>query len=235
MRVANFAAPIDKEAVVIRRIMVDQGDSTHHGFCGSAGVPGIGHLALAQEFSADVVNQKSDNVGMKKVYSTKDKVRFEVQGGNPAMGPSAVIFDDAKHTYIVIMSAQHMYMDAPVTMVKPIMAHFWRVDDVNDACPEWKKTAEEAGTDKNWGSCTKIGNDTVNGRSTVKYEGVSNKGEKSHYWLDTKLHCVVKTEEGANGIELRNIQEGSQPSSLFEVPAGYTKFDLGGMMQQRPQ
>jgi hypothetical protein len=31
---------------------------------------------------------------------------------------------------------------------------------------------------------------------------------------------------------VRNIQEGSQPASLFEVPAGYTKFDMGGAMKQ---
>jgi hypothetical protein len=193
----------------------------------------IGEPALGQEFSADVVSQKSDNAGMKKVYAGKNKVRFEVQGANPAMGPSAIIYDDAQHKYIVVMAERHMYMDAPVTMVRPLMQHFWRVDDVNDACPEWKKTAEETGTVKNWGSCTKIGSDTVNGRSAVKYEGVSSKGEKSHYWLDTKLRCVVKTDEGAGGFELRNIQEGSQESSLFEVPAGFTKFDMGNMMQRQ--
>ena len=147
------------------------------------------HVALAQEFSADVVNTKSDNAGFKKVYATKNKVRVEGQGANPAMGPSAIILDDAQHKYIMIMAERHMYMDAPVTMVKPILAHFWRVDDVNDACPEWKKTAEEAGTYKNWGSCTKIGSDTLNGRSTVKYEGVSSKGEKSHIWWTR--NCTV--------------------------------------------
>jgi len=193
----------------------------------------LANMALAQEFSADVVSQKSDNVGMKKVYATKDKVRFEVQGANPQMGPSAILFDDAKHTYTVIMAERHMYMDAPVTMVRPILAHFWRVDDPNDACPEWKKTAEEAGTYKNWGSCTKIGSDTLNRRSAVKYEGVSNKGEKNYIWVDSKLRCVVKTDEGSGGFELRNIQEGSQPASLFEVPYGYTKFDMGSMMRQQ--
>lgn len=76
-----------------------------------------------------------------------------------------------------------------------------------------------------------MGSDSLNGRDTVKYEGVSKKGEKMHVWVDTKLHVVVKTDEG--GFELRNIQEGSQPASLFEVPAGYTKFDMGAMMQQR--
>ena len=193
----------------------------------------LANIALAQEFSADVVSQKSDNAGMKKVYAAKDKVRFELQGANPQMGPSAILFDDAKHKYTVILTERRMYMDAPVTVVKPILTHFWRVDDPNDACPEWKKTAEEAGTYKNWGSCTKIGSDTLNGRSTVKYEGVSDKGEKSHIWVDSKLRCVVKTDEGAGGFELRNIQEGSQPASLFEIPSGYTKFDMGSMMRQQ--
>jgi hypothetical protein len=50
--------------------------------------------------------------------------------------------------------------------------------------------------------------------------------------VDTELRCVVKTGEAAGGFELRNIHEASQPASLFEVPAGYTKFDMGGMMKQ---
>jgi hypothetical protein len=191
----------------------------------------IAQLGLAQEFSADVVNTK-DNGELKKLYAGKDKVRFEVDTGNAGTGPAAVILDEAQNKYTVVMSERRMYMDASTTMVKPLMTHYWRVQDVNDACPEWKKTAEQAGTYKNWGSCTKMGSDSLNGRSAVKYEGVSNQGEKSHLWVDTKLRCVVKTDEAAGGFELRNIHEASQPASLFEVPAGYTKFDMGGMMKQ---
>jgi hypothetical protein len=211
-----------KEATVIRRMV--------RGSCFVA-VLVIAQLGLAQEFSADVVNTK-DNGELKKLYAGKDKVRFEVETGNAGTGPAAVIFDEAQNKYTVVMSERRMYMDAPTTMVKPLMTHYWRVQDVNDACPEWKKTAEQAGSYKNWGSCTKMGSDSLNGRSTVKYEGVSNKGEKSHIWVDTKLRCVVKTDEAAGGFELRNIHEASQPASLFEVPAGYTKFDMGGMMKQ---
>ena len=189
-------------------------------------------FALTQDFSADVVKEKSDNSGLSKIYATKNKIRFEVQERNAAMGPSALIYDASQMKYTVIMAERHMYMDAPPMLVKPIVEKFWRVDDVNDACPQWKKVAEEAGTYKNWGSCTKVGSDTLNGRSAVKYEGVSNKGEKSYFWVDTKLQCVVKGTSQNGGIELRNIQEGSQPASLFEVPAGYTKFDIGSMMQQ---
>jgi hypothetical protein len=189
-------------------------------------------VVLAQEFSADVVNNKPGSRGqLSKVYAAKDKVRFEVTSENPAMGPSAVIFDEARHIHTLVMADRHMYMDVPTPTVKYIITNYWRVQDVNDACPAWKKMSEEAGTDKNWGSCTMMGSDTLNGRNTVKYEGVSKKGEKMHVWVDTKLHVVVKTDEG--GFELRNIQEGSQPASLFEVPAGYTKFDMGGMMQKQ--
>lgn len=195
--------------------------------------PILATTALAQDFSADVVSERSDNVGLKKVYATRNKLRFEMQGENRQMGPSAIVFDDTKHTYTIIMAERHMYMDAPMTITKRLLTHFWRVDDPNDACPEWKKTAEEAGSDKDWGSCTKIGSDTLNGRDAVKYEGVSKKGEKSHIWVDSKLRCVVKTEEGAGDFELRNIQEGSQPASLFEIPSGYTKFDMGSMMRQQ--
>jgi hypothetical protein len=192
----------------------------------------VAHRALAQEFSADVVNAK-DNGQLKKLYAGKNKVRFEVGSKNAAMGPSAVILDEAQNKYVVVMAERHMYMDAPLMMVKPLITQYWRVDDVNDACPQWKKVAAQAGADKNWGSCTKMGSETLNGRSTVKYEGVSNNGQKTYVWVDTKLHCVIKTDGANGGIELRNIQEGSQPASLFEVPADYTKFDMGAMMKQR--
>jgi hypothetical protein len=74
-----------------------------------------------------------------------------------------------------------------------------------------------------------MGSDSLN---AVKYEGVSNQGEKSHIGVDTKLRCVVKTDEAAGGFEPRNIHEASQPASLFEVPAGYTRFDMGGIVKQ---
>lgn len=211
------------------------------GFFCLAGCLVVGPHALAQEFSADVVNRKTDNLGLKKLYAGKDKVRLELEGRNTAFGPTALILDEGQHRLdegqhrpIALMAERHMYMEAPPVMAAPLIAQFWRVSDVNDACPQWKKTSEQAGPNKNWGNCTKVGSDSLSGRSAVKYEGVSARGEKSYVWVDTKLHCVVKTEGAEGSIELRNIQEGPQPANLFEVPAGYTKFDMG-MMRQRPQ
>jgi len=199
------------------------------GLCCLAGIIGIGHGARAQEFSADVANAKG-NGHLNKVYAGKTKVRFEANDQNSSMGPVAIILDDTQGKYVVLMPQRRMYMDSlPGTMVKQFLTHFWHVQDPDDACPEWKKTADQAGASQNWGSCTKVGSDTVNGRSAVKYEGVDKKGEKTHIWVDTKLRCVVKTDETSGGFELRNIQEGSQPASLFEIPADYTKFDMGAM------
>ena len=207
------------------------------GFFGLAGLLVIGHLTLAQDFSADVISNKhGNNGGDGKLYSTKDKVRWEFQERDSRMGQVAIVADEAQGKAFALMEQQHMYMDSGPWMTKssPIVTQFWHVQDVNDACPQWKKVAEQWKTDTNWGSCTKVGSDTVNGRSTVKYEGVDKKGEKTYYWVDTKLKCVIKADSSGSGnFELRNIQEASQPASLFEIPAGYQKFDMGAMMQQR--
>jgi len=191
-------------------------------------------MAMAQDFSADVINAK-DSGGIKKVYSTRDKVRYEVEGDIQAMGPVAAIVDETQKNWVVLLPGKHMYIDGwPPMMQKPIITQYWHVQDVNDACPQWKKLAEQAGTTKNWGSCTRIGSDTVGGRSTVKYEGVSSKGDKSNIWVDAKLHCVIKMDGvTGGGIELTNIKEGAQPASLFAIPAGYTRFDMGAMMQRQ--
>jgi hypothetical protein len=191
-------------------------------------------LSMAQDFSADVVSNRQANNGSEgKLYSTKDKVRWELGERNERMGPSALVVDEAQGKSFVLIAQQHMYMDsAPFVSRMPVITQFWHVQDVNDACPQWKKMAEQWKTDKNWGSCSKVGSDTVNGRSTVKYEGVDKKGEKAYYWVDTKLKCVIKADSGSGTFELRNITEGSQPASLFEIPAGYTKFDVGAMMGQ---
>lgn len=201
-----------------------------------AGLMTICHMALAQDFSADVITNKAGNNAPGKLYSTKDKVRWELGEKNAQMGPSALVIDEAQGKSFVIIEQRHMYMDSQPWMTRtPVVTQFWHVQDINDACPQWKKLAEQLKTDKNWGSCSKVGSDTVNGRSAVKYEGVSNKGEKSNYWVDEKLKCVIKAESGSGSFELRNIQEGSQPPSLFEIPAGYTKFDMGAMMGQMGQ
>ncbi len=194
-------------------------------------------FALAQtEFSAEIVDtQKSDNTSNAKIYMSKDKIRIEPAAGS-TKGRGAggsVIMNVATQTTTVLMDQQHMYMEMPAQMAGQRIAYnFFRTGDVENACSDWAQTAKNKG-----GTCHKVGSDTVNGRSAVKYEGTNANGDTSTFWIDPKLRFPIKWQGKNNGGELRNIQEGTQPASLFEIPAGYTKFDMGNMggMMQRPQ
>src|SRR5262245_43032933 len=126
-------------------------------------------------------------------------------------------------------------------MMSGMTAAFMPLDPDNP-CPQWQAMAKEsarmlnpADAEGNW-TCRRVGPETVNGRSTVKFEGVTPKGEHHFGWIDPKLRFLVKS-EGANGtgMELQNIKEGPQQASLFEVPAGFQKLDMGKGMQQLMQ
>ena len=191
----------------------------------------LANFALAQtEFSADVVNNERGDKGPTKVYFGKDKMRFDAKDDSEARGGGAVIFDLSKENWVVLMAKQHMYMEMPSKMMENRgMFAFFKSGDVENACSDWLKLERNKG-----GTCHKVGSETVNGRNTVKYEGTNSSGETSSVWLDSKLRFPVKWQGKNDGGEMRNIQEGPQPASLFEIPAGYTKMDMGSMMQ-RPQ
>ncbi len=162
------------------------------------------------------------------MYFAKDKIRIETSAG--AHGGGVVIMNFATQTSMVLMPQQHMYMDMPVQMQNQRMGYasaFFRAGDVESACGDWQKM-----TTNKTSSCHKVGSETVNGRDTVKYETANASGEVKHFWLDPKLRFPVKWEGKSNSGELRNIQEGTQPASLFEIPAGFSKMDMGGMMGQ---
>jgi hypothetical protein len=188
-------------------------------------------FALAQaEFSADIVNLQKTGSAPVKIYLAKDKMRVETTGNGPH-GGGAFIMNFATQTSIVIMAQQHMYMEMPAqTQSQRIGYAFFQTGDVENACGDWQKSGHNQS-----GSCHKVGNETINGRSAVKYEAANSSGDISHFWLDPKLRFPVKWEGKNSSGELRNIQEGSQPTSLFEIPAGFTKMQIPGGMTMPPQ
>lgn len=190
----------------------------------------VSTFVLAQtEFSAEVWNNQKPEP-QAKVYFGKDKIRFE-SGKKDTRAGGALIMNLATQSSTVVMDQQHMYMEMPAQLAAQRNTyHFFRAGDVDSACSDWLAQSWNKG-----GTCHKVGTDTVNGRSTLKYEGTNSRGEPGTIWLDPKLRFPVKWEGKNGGGELRNIQEGSQPASLFEIPAGYTKFDMGAMMKQQQQ
>ncbi len=87
---------------------------------------------------------------------------------------------------------------------------------------------------------TKVGSETVNGIPTTKSKiiMIGPKGDKlgGFYWT-TKEGIVVKIDAIAVDksskerlkMELTNLKVGKQDASVFEIPAGYSKMDMGGM------
>ncbi len=148
-------------------------------------------MQLAQaEFSAEIVDlQKPGTPTQAKIYFAKDKMRIESQTAS-AHG-SAVIINYATQTGVVLMAQQHMYMEMPMQAQSQRMGYasaFFQAGDVENACGDWQKMGHQGS------SCHKVGNDTVNGRSTVKYETTNASGDVSHFWLDPKLRFPVKWE-----------------------------------------
>jgi len=190
----------------------------------------VSTFALAQaEFSADIVDlQKTGAPTQARIYFAKDKLRVESLDSGPR-GGGAVIMNLSNQTAIILMPQQHMYMDMPVQSAaqrQSFTMSLFRAGDVENACADWQKAPHNQG-----GTCRKVGSETVNGRATIKYEGTGSNGDTGYFWLDPKLRFPIKWERKTSKGELQNIQEGTQPSSLFEVPAGFTKMQLPGGMQ----
>jgi Domain of unknown function (DUF4412) len=184
-----------------------------------------------QDFSADYVDtSEGKSTNKAKIYATKDKMRIEPEGSQGG----AMIVNFSVHNSYGLMPEQKMYMEFPQGQGPGSQwsRKLFRPSDVENSCVEWLKLAANRG-----GTCKKVGNETINGRSTVKFEGTDAKGKTGYAWVDRKIGFPVKWQEQNDTWELHNIKEGSQPASLFEVPSGYQKFQMPAGMQnmQRPQ
>jgi len=105
----------------------------------------------------------------------------------------------------------------------------FHIDDAENACQTWEKSVDSPG------SCKKVGDDTVNGRSAVKYTGATENGDTGTAWVDSKLHFVIKWEGEKSAAEMKNIQEGPQDAKLFEVPSDYQKLDTAAAHKSTPK
>ncbi len=189
-------------------------------------------MAIAQEeFSADIYSSQGgkDISQMAKVYMSKNKLRFD--GHDQAAHHGAVIMNLDSGTMDILMAEQKMYIEtAPGQSPVTRNYNFFRTGDVENACADWQKMAVD-----HKGTCKKDGDEVVNGRKTVKYEGVSSTGKTSYVWLDSSLRFPVKWQEERSSGELRNIQVGSQPASLFEIPSDYQKMQMPAGMPSTMQ
>lgn len=175
--------------------------------------------AFAQEFSADIVRLKPTGAATTKLFVSHDMVRFDSMN-QPSK--TYVLVDLSKRTSSMVLVDNKTYVVSPPGRL-PASIPLFHVVDPENACPAWNKTVTE---DAN---CKKVGDDTVNGRSAVKYTGTAYSGDTGTAWIDKKLKLTIKWEGEKGAAELQNIQEGPQTASLFQIPSDYEKMDPAAM------
>ena len=158
-----------------------------------------------------------------KIYVAREHMRLDMESG--PRGGASVITNFPTKTTDILMPDRHMYMevsaDQQAMARRPGMApQIKPFADPNNPCAN--DTAK---------TCKKIGVEQVNGRTCDHWEITDKEGQVTNAWIDQKLHFPIKEITPSSTWQVTNIQEGDQPASLFVVPAGYQKMDLGQMMQ----
>jgi hypothetical protein len=136
---------------------------------------------------------------------------------------SAIITDFATKTTDILMVQQQMYMEhkagempgrGPGSMTRDLKPY-----DPENPCANQPDV-----------TCKKIGVEEVNGRTCDHWELTDKEGKVANIWIDQKLHFPIKAVSRNSTLVLSNIQEGEPDASLFQIPPGFRKFDMGGMM-----
>jgi len=150
-----------------------------------------------------------------KMYLAQERMRIEPQNMTPRNAPPiAYIMYLNTQTQFMLLLRERVYAKIPP------QENWWMYTafrgDVENVCRTWGKASHSQSD-----TCRKVGDDTINGRTALKYEGHCSQGQPCFIWIDRRLRFMLKWENGSQGEELRNIQEGSQPINMFEVPPGF--------------
>lgn len=175
--------------------------------------------APAQQFSADLVSRVGKtSAPAQKIFVSDSKVRVETGDANG----SIIIADSGAGATFMVVPPQRIYIET-TNATAAQMARLFHPADPEDPCTEWLKMVQERGPGA---TCTRIGEDKIDGRQTIKFEGVSPEHEHGFAWIDPALHFVIKVEgAGGDGMVLRNITEGPQAPDLFVIPADFRKIE----------
>lgn len=170
--------------------------------------------AFAVEFAADTITTTKQGKMNGKMYFKENKSRMEMQGKEEMI----MIARLDKKVAWNIMPKQKMYMEMPL--------------DMKDRPKVEEKVEGEI--DRKL-----LGNETIDGHPAKKYlityQSGKNK-EQMHQWWATDISFPVKSAavDGSWVQEFRNIKMGRLADSLFELPAGYKKFQMpAGMNTKR--
>lgn len=168
----------------------------------------IGQIETA--FSADAKLETEEMTTMTRIYYKPGMVRDEINMNGQEM-VTIRRFDLNK---VWMLMDRGMYME-----VDP--------DKGSKQAPQYRLISREV-----------VGEEEVNGIATTKYKSIyeSAEGKFGGFTWYTKDNIAVKGflvqqtrgEKHRIKFEFQNLTRGVQADSLFEIPEGYTKFEMGG-------
>jgi hypothetical protein len=179
--------------------------------------PALAMQPASVEYSADWNMETADGAVKGKIYQAPNKERREMNNDGEKM---VMIMRRDKKMAWNLMPSERMYMEMKLSDPK-----VGRDDPMNYDVEQ-----------------TVVGPDTVNGVKTTKSkiimkEKKPNGSKMGGFWWMTKENIMMKldvisVDKGKKDrmkMELDNLKIGKQDASLFEVPSGYSKMDMGGM------
>lgn len=186
-----------------------------------AGVFGTTALWAAQlsrpqvEYSADSVMQNEEGTIEQHVYVTPAKERREMLTGS-GDGSVQIFRYDSKVMWM-LMPSEKMYMENSMGKAAAKDVSQWDFEE------------------------TVMGEEVLNDMKVTKYKTIATSTDGKKYggfsWrtkegISLKSDLLYKegNEKKRMMTELKNVKIGKQDPKLFEVPEGYTKFDMAGMM-----
>ena len=169
------------------------------------------------EYSADATVENEEGTMKQKIFVTPTKERKELLTGS---GEGAVqIFRYDNKVMWMLMPSEKMYMEHSIGggPSKGSDTSQWTYED------------------------TAMGEETLNGVKVTKFKTIATSTDGKKYggfsWrtkegINVKQDLLYKegNEKKRMLTELSNLQIGRQDPKLFEIPEGFTKFDMGGMM-----
>ncbi len=162
----------------------------------------------AEQFSADQVMTTDGRVINARIFVDNGNARSEMVIPDANM-PTVSIVNKSKRVLYIIMP-NNMYMEKTLDQDNDLARTAW-------SNPDYLKP---------------VGSESVDGVACEKYR-MDSDGKAYFFYVNAKNGAPVRMvgSDGRMRIDWKNVKLGPQPASLFEPPAGYTKFGMQGLMK----
>jgi hypothetical protein len=189
--------------------------------------------AQAQSFSADLASAPRDGgaaMPAGKLHVSGEKVRLET----PDLADGFFLIDAAAPSAYFVRPATRTFMDARQS--SRLTRWFVPVDPDNP-CQKWQAMAKLAGTtDSGDWRCERLGEENIGGRRASGWRAITSPGQAFVGWVDPahKFPIRIEAEAGA-AVTVENVRDQPQSAQLFEIAAGFRKFDPAILIERIKQ